>query len=149
MKLMHKMLWWTERIRREDLPQINVCDYHDLIRATEVQSITDCAEMAAKASLFRDESRWGLSHYRLACPKRESKWDATYVIVLRTSGTSRPDSSTNILKSILILAKASTIRRMSTLIRGWKKSTPAKEWKFPSVSSPRRAIRRRPSHGKN
>ncbi|MCR5562799.1 MAG: fumarate reductase/succinate dehydrogenase flavoprotein subunit [Desulfovibrio sp.] len=79
--LMHKMMWWTERISREDIPQINVCDYHDLIRVTEIQSITECAEMAARASLFRTESRWGLSHYRLAYPARDPKWDAQYVIV--------------------------------------------------------------------
>ena len=86
--LMNKMLWWVDRIRREDLPQVKVCDYHDLIRATEVTSITDCAEMAARASLFRDESRWGLSHYRLACPERKAEWDRQYVIVKKnmTSG---------------------------------------------------------------
>lgn len=79
--LMNKMLWWVDRIRREDLPNVKVCDYHDLIRATEVTSITDCAEMAARASLFRTESRWGLSHYRLACPERKAEWDRQYVIV--------------------------------------------------------------------
>ena len=86
--LMNKMLWWVDRIRREDLPQVKVCDYHDLIRATEVTSITDYAEMAARASLFRDESRWGLSHYRLACPERKAEWDRQYVIVKKnmTSG---------------------------------------------------------------
>lgn len=37
---------------------------HELMRATEVSFIRDCAEMAARASLFREESRWGLYHYR-------------------------------------------------------------------------------------
>ncbi len=79
--MMKKMLWWIDRFRHEDLPQVKVCDHHDLIRATEVRSINDCAEMAAKASLFRTESRWGLSHYRLAYPQRDPKWDRKYVIV--------------------------------------------------------------------
>jgi succinate dehydrogenase/fumarate reductase flavoprotein subunit len=79
--LMNKMLWWVDRIRREDVSNVKVCDYHDLIRATEVASITDCAEMAAKASLFRTESRWGLSHYRLNHPSRKDEWDKKFVIV--------------------------------------------------------------------
>lgn len=79
--LFQKMLWWTERIRREDIPQVKVADFHDLIKVTEVQSITDCAEMAARASLFRTESRWGLSHYRMTHPQRSSEWDGKWVVV--------------------------------------------------------------------
>jgi succinate dehydrogenase/fumarate reductase flavoprotein subunit len=41
----------------------------------EVAHITDCAEMAARASLFRTESRWGLYHYRVDYPQRnDSDW---------------------------------------------------------------------------
>jgi succinate dehydrogenase/fumarate reductase flavoprotein subunit len=46
-----------------------------LLRALEVHSILDCAEMAARASLFRRESRWGLYHYRVDHPARDdSDW---------------------------------------------------------------------------
>jgi len=38
---------------------------HELMRALEVSSIIDCAEMAAVASLYRTESRWGLYHNRV------------------------------------------------------------------------------------
>ncbi|WP_094606458.1 hypothetical protein SPSIL_046490 [Sporomusa silvacetica DSM 10669] len=79
--LMNKLLWWTERIRKEDLPRIKVNDYHDLIKVTEVQSIIDCAEMAARASLYRTESRWGLGHYRLAYPQRDPDWDNKWVVL--------------------------------------------------------------------
>ncbi|MDN5348128.1 MAG: hypothetical protein PWP65_1692 [Clostridia bacterium] len=79
--LMQKMLWWVERMRREDVDNIKVVDYHDLIKVTEVKSIIDCAEMATRASLFRTESRWGLSHFRLAYPKRDPKWDGKWVVV--------------------------------------------------------------------
>ena len=85
--LMNKMLWWVERIRREDIPAVKVRDYHDLIRATEVRSIADCAELAAKASLFRTESRWGLSHFRLAYPTRDPNWDRKYVVVRKNMST--------------------------------------------------------------
>ena len=42
---------------------------HELMRALEVGHIYDCARMAAHASLFRTESRWGLYHYRQDFPK--------------------------------------------------------------------------------
>ena len=148
--LMNKMLWWVDRIRREDLPNVKVCDYHDLIRATEVTSITDCAEMAARASLFRTESRWGLSHYRLACPERKAEWDRQYVIVKKnmssgemecenppTSGITPPASNTNTRRSTSISVRASCIRRTNTPTPGSWKSTTVRAWKFPSASSPR------------
>ncbi len=40
------------------------------MRAAEVSFIRDCAEMAARASLFREESRWGLYHYRADFPQK-------------------------------------------------------------------------------
>ncbi|MFK0050346.1 fumarate reductase/succinate dehydrogenase flavoprotein subunit [Streptomyces sp. NPDC090741] len=44
---------------------------HELMRCAEVSFIRDCAEMAARASLARTESRWGLYHERLDHPERE------------------------------------------------------------------------------
>jgi succinate dehydrogenase/fumarate reductase flavoprotein subunit/HEAT repeat protein len=37
---------------------------HELMRCAEVTFIRDCAELAARASLVRTESRWGLYHER-------------------------------------------------------------------------------------
>ncbi len=42
------------------------------MRAAEVSFIRDCAEMAARASLFREESRWGLYHYRADFPQKNN-----------------------------------------------------------------------------
>jgi succinate dehydrogenase/fumarate reductase flavoprotein subunit len=44
---------------------------HELMRAMETHSILDCAEMAAQASLFRTESRWGLYHHYVDHPERD------------------------------------------------------------------------------
>lgn len=87
--LMTKLLWWIDRIRNEDLPRIKVEDYHDLIKVTEVRSIIDCAEMAARASLFRTESRWGLGHYRLAYPERNPAWDDKWVVIGKDRATGK------------------------------------------------------------
>jgi succinate dehydrogenase/fumarate reductase flavoprotein subunit len=50
-----------------------VRDSHELMRALEAQSIMDCADMAAAASLFRTESRWGLYHNRVEYPGRDDE----------------------------------------------------------------------------
>jgi succinate dehydrogenase/fumarate reductase flavoprotein subunit len=39
----------------------------------EVHFIRDCAEMAARASLYRCETRWGLYHYRLDYPEKNNE----------------------------------------------------------------------------
>ncbi|MBD2561536.1 MULTISPECIES: fumarate reductase/succinate dehydrogenase flavoprotein subunit [Nostoc] len=50
-------------------------DPHELMRSMEVHFIRDCAEMAARASLYRQETRWGLYHYRLDYPeKNDDEW---------------------------------------------------------------------------
>ena len=58
---------------REDLKHMVARDSHELMRAMEVHSIIDCADMAAAASLFRTESRWGLYHNRTDYPERDNE----------------------------------------------------------------------------
>lgn len=62
-----------EHFRKVDLPLLGARDPHELGRALEVHSIVDCAEMMAKASLFRKESRWGFYHYYLDYPERDDE----------------------------------------------------------------------------
>ena len=58
-----------------DLAQMKANNPHELMRAMEVAVIRDCAEMAARASLFREESRWGLYHHRVDFPERnDGEW---------------------------------------------------------------------------
>jgi succinate dehydrogenase/fumarate reductase flavoprotein subunit len=60
---------------RQDLEYMSVSTPHELMRAMEAYSIRDCAEMAARASLFRTESRWGLYHSRVDYPERnDADW---------------------------------------------------------------------------
>ncbi|MEN3365967.1 MAG: hypothetical protein V7606_3241 [Burkholderiales bacterium] len=59
----------------EDLGRLSARNPHELMRALEVHAIRDCAEMAARASLYRTESRWGLYHYRVDYPERnDADW---------------------------------------------------------------------------
>ncbi|MFG6297281.1 fumarate reductase/succinate dehydrogenase flavoprotein subunit [Streptomyces rochei] len=56
---------------RADIAAMGARTPHELMRCAEVSFIRDCAEMAARASLARTESRWGLYHERLDHPGRD------------------------------------------------------------------------------
>ncbi len=56
---------------RADIAAMGARTPHELMRCAEVGFIRDCAEMAARASLARTESRWGLYHDRLDHPRRD------------------------------------------------------------------------------
>ncbi|MFJ9898611.1 fumarate reductase/succinate dehydrogenase flavoprotein subunit [Streptomyces sp. NPDC091280] len=56
---------------RADIAGMGARTPHELMRCAEVTFIRDCAEMAARASLARTESRWGLYHDRLDHPARD------------------------------------------------------------------------------
>lgn len=56
---------------RDDIAAMGAHTPHELMRCAEVSFIRDCAEMAARASLARTESRWGLYHDRLDHPRRD------------------------------------------------------------------------------
>jgi succinate dehydrogenase/fumarate reductase flavoprotein subunit len=75
-KVTRKMQLALERFAEigEDIELMSAVDPHEL-RAMEVQRILDCANMAAHASLYRTESRWGLYHYRADYPQRnDAEW---------------------------------------------------------------------------
>jgi succinate dehydrogenase/fumarate reductase flavoprotein subunit len=73
-------LWWVTRFRK-DLRDLNVKDAHELGRALEIELILDCAEMSARSSLKRGESRWGLNHFRSDFPKRDDHQWLKHVVV--------------------------------------------------------------------
>ncbi|OSI50533.1 fumarate reductase/succinate dehydrogenase flavoprotein subunit [Bradyrhizobium canariense] len=59
---------------REDMQERMIArNAHELLRALEVQSIMDCADMAVHASLYREESRWGLYHWRTDFPEKDNE----------------------------------------------------------------------------
>ncbi len=59
---------------REDLEaRMMVSNAHELMRSLEAASILDCADMAAHASLYRTESRWGLYHLRTDYPTKNNE----------------------------------------------------------------------------
>lgn len=85
-KVTRKMEIGLERFAeiRADLDLLCATHPHELMRAMEVHDILDCAEMAARASLFREESRWGLYHYRTDHPERNDRDWFVHVQVKKT-----------------------------------------------------------------
>jgi succinate dehydrogenase/fumarate reductase flavoprotein subunit len=76
-KATRKMMLALERFDEisDDIGNISAENPHELMRAMEVQMIHDCARMAAHASLYREESRWGLYHNRVDFPQRnDADW---------------------------------------------------------------------------
>jgi succinate dehydrogenase/fumarate reductase flavoprotein subunit len=71
---------------RADLEKISAAGPHELMRAMEVHAIRDCAEMAARASLYRTESRWGLYHNRVDFPEQNDKDWFVHVQVKKVDG---------------------------------------------------------------
>ena len=76
-----------------ELPQMGARTVHELMRCAEVSFIRDCAEMAARSSLMRTESRWGLYHDNLDHPQRD---DASWMYHLNLR--KRADSAMEFLK---------------------------------------------------
>ena len=56
---------------QDELDEVSATTPHELMRFVEASFIRDCAEMAARASLYRTESRWGLYHHRLDYPEMD------------------------------------------------------------------------------
>jgi succinate dehydrogenase/fumarate reductase flavoprotein subunit len=76
-KVTAKMKLAQERFAevRHDMETSMVCrDAHELMRGLEAASILDCADMAAAASLYRTESRWGLYHNRVEYARDDENW---------------------------------------------------------------------------
>ncbi|MGW3664578.1 fumarate reductase/succinate dehydrogenase flavoprotein subunit [Streptomyces sp. NPDC005141] len=73
---------------RDDIAEMGARTPHELMRCAEVTFIRDCAEMAARASLARTESRWGLYHDRLDHPQRDdTSWFHHLDLYKSPSGT--------------------------------------------------------------
>jgi succinate dehydrogenase/fumarate reductase flavoprotein subunit/HEAT repeat protein len=72
-KTAHKLEIAIESFTRmsEELLQMGARTPHELMRCAEVTFIRDCAELATRASLVREESRWGLYHARADLPMRD------------------------------------------------------------------------------
>ncbi|MDT7834539.1 fumarate reductase/succinate dehydrogenase flavoprotein subunit [Aquabacterium sp. OR-4] len=77
---------------REDLGALHAANPHELMRAMEAHSILDCAEMAARASLYRTESRWGLYHACVDHPERDdANWFCHVLLSRGAQGEMRLD----------------------------------------------------------
>ncbi|MCF8568931.1 fumarate reductase/succinate dehydrogenase flavoprotein subunit [Gordonia sp. HY002] len=73
-----------ERMRSE-IAEMGARTPHELMRCAEVTFIRDCAEMAARSSLTRTESRWGLYHQRDDIVERDDENWGYHLNIRKTS----------------------------------------------------------------
>jgi succinate dehydrogenase/fumarate reductase flavoprotein subunit len=78
---------------RHEVSRLKAADFHDAMKAVEVQAILDCADMVVAASLERKESRWGIYHFRVDYPERNDEQWRKFVVV-KKDVASRPAVST-------------------------------------------------------
>lgn len=73
-KILKKMDIGLARLQamENDIQYLYARDAHELLRANEAQHILDCAQMAAVASMYRQESRWGLYHNYIDYPQTDN-----------------------------------------------------------------------------
>ncbi len=72
---------------REDMETAMIArNAHELMRSLEAASIMDCADMAAHASLYRTESRWGLYHLRTDYPEKDNENWFCHTILSKKDG---------------------------------------------------------------
>jgi succinate dehydrogenase/fumarate reductase flavoprotein subunit len=69
----------------QELEEVGASNPHELMRVIECGFIRDCAEMAARASLYRTESRWGLYHYRQDYPAQDDARWRVHVNVIKSA----------------------------------------------------------------
>jgi succinate dehydrogenase/fumarate reductase flavoprotein subunit len=70
---LRRALWWMDRFRQELQEKVRVRDVHDLFKVSEVENIIQCATMSALASNERQESRWGMWHFRTDFQERNDQ----------------------------------------------------------------------------
>jgi succinate dehydrogenase/fumarate reductase flavoprotein subunit len=71
------------------VPMLSVNNYHNLMRAIEVQNIIEVSEQHAQSALLRTESRLLPMHYRDDYPKEDPAWDNIVVTVKKVSGKAK------------------------------------------------------------
>jgi len=79
-KKLQRFLDETE-IMIEESRQLQAKDPHEFMKLCEVKSGFFCARMAARASMFRTESRFGLFHKRMDYPKKDDANWKTRVLI--------------------------------------------------------------------
>ncbi len=80
---LNSWLEWSERIRSDIRDNVVVRNGHELSKLYEVDHIVHCADFSARASLEREESRWGSAHRRTDFPDRDDNQWLCHVIVKR------------------------------------------------------------------
>ena len=88
-KIEPRLKWAVEKLRwvkEEITPAITASNFHELMRALEVQDIIELSEMHAQTSLMRTESRMPPIHNRDDYPEQDKNWDSIVITARKIGG---------------------------------------------------------------
>ncbi|MCX6013936.1 MAG: hypothetical protein NTV30_11180, partial [Chloroflexi bacterium] len=84
---MKRCLEYLQIIREKLLPFVGARNYHELMRAIELQDIIDLAEIHTQSAILRNETRQGPSHHRIDYPDAdEQNWQGKVIVVNEKDG---------------------------------------------------------------
>ena len=76
-----------QAIKQDLVPLVRARDYHELMRAIELQDILEYAEIHTQSSIMRTETRQGPSHHRLDYPESDDQnWQGKVVVANKKNG---------------------------------------------------------------
>jgi len=76
-----------QSIKQDLIPLVKAHDYHELMRAIELQDIMEYAEIHTQSAIMRNETRQGPSHHRLDYPQPDDQnWQGKVVVANKKNG---------------------------------------------------------------
>ena len=74
---------WGDVFQDEINSQVSIRNGHELSKLYEIENIVHCANLSARASLERKESRMGSHHYRVDYPEKDDRNWLRHILVKR------------------------------------------------------------------
>jgi succinate dehydrogenase/fumarate reductase flavoprotein subunit len=94
---MKRALEHLQAIKEDLVPLVGAKDYHQLMRAIELQDIIEFAEIHTQSSIIRTETRQGPSHHRLDYPEPDDRnWKGKVIVANKKDG--KPNFTTKKLE---------------------------------------------------
>jgi succinate dehydrogenase/fumarate reductase flavoprotein subunit len=84
---MKQCLDHLQAIEKDLVPLVMARNYHELMRAIELQDIVEYAQIHTQAAILRKETRQGPSHHRLDYPDTDDRnWQGKVIVANRKDG---------------------------------------------------------------
>jgi succinate dehydrogenase/fumarate reductase flavoprotein subunit len=84
---MKQCLEHLQSIKEDVIPLVRARDYHELMRAIELQEIVELAQIHTQSSIMRTETRHGPAHHRMDYPETDDRnWQGKVIVANNKNG---------------------------------------------------------------